>query len=362
MRQLYTKKKNNSKGFIIIASIVIVSFFAYQKFNQTSFFNKNSNQQNIDNVVAEIAGEKIYQQEVEQKYKTLLSADDKIDLTNLPASVLEILIRDVYIDKKILAETKLKPLSNIADIEQAVANYKIKLIRNTYLDSITANIVDDQKILEKFNEINSQTTQKAEQQFEQIVVDSKQELDKIISQLSAKKKAIKFAEVAKKYSKSQNDSDFISEDLIKPEIVAVLTVLKEQEVSQPFQVGQEWYLVKKIKTRNPQPLAFEDYKEKIKQILLQQETEKAIGNLIKDAKINILIATKPEENINPQQNSKTSNQQVANESQKNNDDSVATQSDSVATQPDSVATQPQENQPATQQVPVKNQQPTNTQN
>jgi len=355
MRQLYIKKKNNSKGFIVIASIVIVSFFAYQKFNQNSFFNKNSNQQNLDNVVAEIAGEKIYQQEVEQKYKTLLSANDKIDLTNLPASVLEILIRDVYIDKKILAETKLKPLSNIADIEQAVANYKIKLIRNAYLDSITANSVDDQKIVEKFNEINSQTTQKAEQQFEQIVVDNKQDLDKIISQLNAKKKAIKFADAVKKYSKSQNDSYFISEDLIKPEIVAVLTVLKEQEVSQPFQVGQEWYLVKKIKTRNPQPLAFEDYKEKIKQILLHQETEKAIGNLIKDAKINILITTKPEENINTQQNSETPNQPVTNESQKNNDDSIATQSDSVATQP-------QENQPATQQEPVENQQPTNTQN
>ena len=40
MRQLYTKKKTNNKGFLIIAIVVAIVFIAFQKFSQGSFLIK----------------------------------------------------------------------------------------------------------------------------------------------------------------------------------------------------------------------------------------------------------------------------------------------------------------------------------
>ena len=298
MRQIYAKKKTNNKGFLLIAVAIIIAFLAFQKFNQGSFFNKAGNQ-NKDNIIAEINGENIYQKEVEQKYKTLLSANENVNLSNLSTSVLEILIRDVYIDKKILLETKTSSVINMAEIEEQVSNFKTKLIRSTYLDSLTKNSIDEQKILDKFNEISGQFNAKNEYYFQQIIVANQEEAKKVYQQIFAKKKALKFADALKKYSKDKANfsasENFIAEDQIKPEIVAVLNVLKEQEVSQPFAVGDEWLIIKKISLKLPEKLELEDYKEKIKQVLLKNEVEKVIGNLVKDANIKILIPTKSEE-------------------------------------------------------------------
>ncbi len=298
MRQIYAKKKTNNKGFLLIAVAIIIAFLAFQKFNQGSFFNKAGNQ-NKDNIIAEINGENIYQKEVEQKYKTLLSANENVNLSNLSTSVLEILIRDVYIDKKILLETKTSSVINMAEIEEQVSNFKTKLIRSTYLDSLTKNSIDEQKILDKFNEISGQFNAKNEYYFQQIIVANQEEAKKVYQQIFAKKKALKFVDALKKYSKDKANfsasENFIAEDQIKPEIVAVLNVLKEQEVSQPFAVGDEWLIIKKISLKLPEKLELEDYKEKIKQVLLKNEVEKVIGNLVKDANIKILIPTKSEE-------------------------------------------------------------------
>ena len=298
MRQIYAKKKTNNKGFLLIAVAIIIAFLAFQKFNQGSFFNKAGNQ-NKDNIIAEINGENIYQKEVEQKYKTLLSANENVNLSNLSTSVLEILIRDVYIDKKILLETKTSSVINMAEIEEQVSNFKTKLIRSTYLDSLTKNSIDEQKILDKFNEISGQFNAKNEYYFQQIIVANQEEAKKVYQQIFAKKKALKFVDALKKYSKDKANfsasENFIAEDQIKPEIVAVLNVLKEQEVSQPFAVGDKWLIIKKISLKLPEKLELEDYKEKIKQVLLKNEVEKVIGNLVKDANIKILIPTKSEE-------------------------------------------------------------------
>jgi hypothetical protein len=296
MRQLYTKKKANNKGFLLIAVMVIIIFVIFQKFNQSSFFNKaNTN----DNIVAQVNGENIYQTEVEKKYKALLSVVDNINLSNLPASVLEILIRDVYIDKKILSEIQNSSIINMAQIEEQVNNFKTKLIRTSYLDSLTKNSIDEQKIVDKFNEINKQFDAKNQYYFQQIVLTSQEEAENVYKQIFAKKKALKFIDALKKYSKDRDSfsgsENFIAEDKIKSEIIAVLNVLKEQEISRPFLSGEEWLIVKKIALKIPEKLELADYKEKIKQVLLKDEIEKVIGNLVKDANIKILIPTKQEE-------------------------------------------------------------------
>ncbi len=300
MRQLYTKKKTNNKGFLIIAIVVAIVFIAFQKFSQGSFFNKTNNQ-NTDSIVAQINGENIYQKEVEQKYKTLLSANENVNLSNLPSSVLEILIRDVYIDKKILLETKNSNIINMPEIEEKTNNFKATLIRSSYLDALTKNSVDEQKILDKFNEITKQIDAKNEYYFQQIVASTKEDAEKVYKQIFAKQKPLKFIDALKKYSKDRasfsESENFIAEDQIKTEVLAVLNVIKDTQVSQPFAVGNEWLIIKRMAVKLPEKLDIENYREKIKQILLKDEIEKVIGNLIKDANIKILIPTKNEEKV-----------------------------------------------------------------
>ena len=77
----------------------------------------------------------------------------------------------------------------------------------------------------------------------------------------------------------------------------MLNVIKDTQVSQPFAVGNEWLIIKRMAVKLPEKLDIENYREKIKQILLKDEIEKVIGNLIKDANIKILIPTKNEEKV-----------------------------------------------------------------
>ncbi len=342
MRQLYTKKKTSSKGFIIIAIVVAIAFMVFQKFNQGSFFNK-ANNKNTDNIVAQINGENIYQKEVEQKYKTLLSANENVNLSNLPASVLEILIRDVYIDKKILLETQHSNIVNISEIEEKTNDFKTKLLRSSYLDALTKYSIDEQKILDKFNEITKQIDAKNEYYFQQIVLSTKEDAEKVYKQIFAKKKSLKFVNALKKYSKDRanfsESENFIAEDQIKPEVVAVLNVIKDTQVSQPFAVDNEWLIVKRMAVKLPEKLDIENYREKIKQILLKDEIEKIIGNLVKDANIKILIPTKAEEKaveLKPQEQSSTQEE-------------VPTQDEGSATQ----ETPTQDEGSATQETPTQ---------
>lgn len=350
MRQLYAKKKTNNKGFLVIAVVVAIVFIAFQKFNQGSFFNKSNNKNN-DSIVAQINGENIYQKEVEQKYKTLLSASENVDLSNLPASVLEILIRDVYIDKKILLETQNSNIINMPEIEEKVADFKAKLIRSTYLDALTKNAVDEQKIIDKFNEINKQFDAKNEYNFQQINVKSQEEAEKVYKQIFAKKKALKFVDALKKYSLNKDSiaENFIAEDQLKPEVVAVLNVIKDTQVSQPFAVGDEWLIVKRIAVKSPEKLELENYREKIKQVLLKDEIEKVLGNLIKDANIKILIPTKVEEK--PVEEPKAP-EQPKQEEKPASDDATQTPQNSVeTTATQEVATQPKQEE-ASEKQPV----------
>ena len=345
MRQLYAKKKTNNKGFLVIAVVVAIVFIAFQKFNQGSFFNKSNNKNN-DSIVAQINGENIYQKEVEQKYKTLLSASENVDLSNLPASVLEILIRDVYIDKKILLETQNSNIINMSEIEEKVADFKAKLIRSTYLDALTKNAVDEQKIIDKFNEINKQFDAKNEYNFQQINVKSQEEAEKVYKQIFAKKKALKFVDALKKYSLNK---DSIAEDQLKPEVVAVLNVIKDTQVSQPFAVGDEWLIVKRIAVKSPEKLELENYREKIKQVLLKDEIEKVLGNLIKDANIKILIPTKAEEK--PVEEPKAPEQPKQEEKLTSDDATQAQQNSVETTATQEVATQPKQEE-ASEKQPI----------
>ena len=352
MRQLYAKKKTNNKGFLVIAVVVAIVFIAFQKFNQGSFFNKSNNKNN-DSIVAQINGENIYQKEVEQKYKTLLSASENVDLSNLPASVLEILIRDVYIDKKILLETQNSNIINMSEIEEKVADFKAKLIRSTYLDALTKNAVDEQKIIDKFNEINKQFDAKNEYNFQQINVKSQEEAEKVYKQIFAKKKALKFVDALKKYSLNKDSfsasENFIAEDQLKPEVVAVLNVIKDTQVSQPFAVGDEWLIVKRIAVKSPEKLELENYREKIKQVLLKDEIEKVLGNLIKDANIKILIPTKAEEK--PVEDLKAPEQPKQEEKPASDDATQAQQNSVETTATQEVATQPKQEE-ASEKQPI----------
>lgn len=350
MRQLYAKKKTNNKGFLVIAVVVAIVFIAFQKFNQGSFFNKSNNKNN-DSIVAQINGENIYQKEVEQKYKTLLSASENVDLSNLPASVLEILIRDVYIDKKILLETQNSNIINMSEIEEKVADFKAKLIRSTYLDALTKNAVDEQKIIDKFNEINKQFDAKNEYNFQQINVKSQEEAEKVYKQIFAKKKALKFVDALKKYSLNKDSiaENFIAEDQLKTEVVAVLNVIKDTQVSQPFAVGDEWLIVKRIAVKSPEKLELENYREKIKQVLLKDEIEKVLGNLIKDANIKILIPTKAEEK--PVEEPKAPEQLKQEEKPTSDDATQAPQNSAETTATQEVATQPKQEE-ASEKQPI----------
>jgi parvulin-like peptidyl-prolyl isomerase len=309
--KLYSRKKRNPLKVIILILILVAGIFVLSKIITGSKVD--------DIVVAQIGTENIYKSEIEKKINDVFANNPsaKIPFEKLPDQVLEIIAREVFLDRKIIAEAKRLGIDNSKEVKDQIESYKTTIIRQSYENSQLKLAIDDQKIVEKFNEINLNNNSKNEYKYSQIVLRDEFTAKNVIKDLKSGKKPIKFFDGARKYSIDTQSSstggevDFKSESTIKEPILNVLKSLSKDEISSPFLVDDLWYIVKLNEVKKPKPIDFESSKEYVKHLLKIEEIQKINGKFLKDDKVKILI-----KRSNPQDNEKANT--LAPNSQENN--------------------------------------------
>lgn len=288
-----SRKKNSIKIFIAV-TICAATIFIF-----TSYFSN----QDEGIIVAKINGQKIFKSDIERKLRNVFdgqSPEIKIpSIENLPKEVIEILVKEIYFDKQLVKKAEHSKLFKDEEIKGRITDAKDRILRQAYIDSVLKSEITDQKINDKYAELNNEIAGKKEYKISHIVVKTKEEAEKILNELKSKKSTeSKFSELAKKYSIDQESSQsggdlgYIIEDNIMKEIASQITDLKQNEVSNPIETKFGWHLIKISDIRDAKQLPFESIKDNIRNQLIQEKISEINSSIIKDAKIEILIPTK----------------------------------------------------------------------
>lgn len=291
----YPRRKNSIKILVAVTLTAAVAFGASQYF---------LNGRAMGEVVAKVNGEKIYKSQIQQKLLGLLNSQNPEsplpDVENLPKEVVEILAKEIYLDNEIVKLAKKENLMKDQEIKGRIHEAKNKILRQAYVDSIVKNEITEAKISDKYVELTNELAGKKEYLVSHIVVKTKEEAEKILKDLTAKK-SIRFADAAKKYSLDQESAakggelGYILEDNVIKEISEAMLKLKKDEISAPVQTKFGWHLVKFSASRDAKALPFESVKDNIKEQLIENRLSEINSKIMKDVKIEILTPSKPAE-------------------------------------------------------------------
>lgn len=324
--KLYSKKRKNPFKILFALTVLVGIAFVGSK----QFISKKAN----DILVAQIGDENIYKSEIERKLEDLFASNKtaKISFDKLPEQVLELFAREIFLDKKIIAEAKRLGIDNSTDIKNAIESFKIQTIRQAYINNQIKDVITDQKIVEKFNELNTEIENKNEYKYFQIVVKDKVTAENILKDFKAPKKPLKFNDAVKKYSvdtqSSQNNGEvsYRAESSLNKELLEFFKKSQKDEISKPIEIDGFWFIVKLNDVKKSKPLEFETSKEYVRHLIKMTEVEKLNGKFIKDNKVKILLkrssenpAESSQEVVSPQGSETESQPAKANTESNNNE-------------------------------------------
>ncbi len=155
-----------------------------------------------------------------------------------------------------------------------------------YIDAHKAEL--DEQALRKEYEAQIARLPKVEYKARHILVDSKEQAEKIIQELD---KGADFAELAKKKSKGpsgRNGGDlgwFKPQNMVKPFSEAVSKLKKGQYTRSPVKTQFGWHVILLEDTRKVEPPAYDDVKDQLRSILVNKAVRKHLKDLRKNAKV-----------------------------------------------------------------------------
>jgi peptidyl-prolyl cis-trans isomerase C len=291
-----SRKKNSTKIFILATGVVALIFAA-----STYFLNQEN-----DIVVAQINDQKIFKSEIDGKLRNAFDGQNFNEqgqeinipkIENLPKEVIELLAKEVYLDKELAKKARKSKISENKEIKNKIVDAKNKILRQAFVDSLVKQEITDQKISEKYVELSNELAGKKEYLASHIVTKTKEDAQKILKELKSKGSA-NFPELAKKYSIDQDSAangghlGYLLEDNMMKEIADVIVNLKKDEISDPIQTKFGWHIIKIFDVRDAKALPFESAKDNIRNQLAQDKLNEINSKIIKDAKIKILIELK----------------------------------------------------------------------
>jgi peptidyl-prolyl cis-trans isomerase C len=291
----YSRKKNSTKIFIVATTIAALAFGA------SAYFFKRGN----DVVVAQINDQKIYKSEIERKLRSVFDGQNleqnqetKIpEVENLPKEVIEILVKEIYLDKELAREAKKSKIADSKEVKDKIADAKDKILRQSYIDSMVKQEITEQKISYKYAELSNELNGKKEYSISHIVTKTKDDAEKVLKEMQGKKPA-RFSDLAKKYSidpesaEKGGDLGYILEDNMIKEIGDSVGSLKKDEFSNPIQTKFGWHIIKISDVRDAKALPFESVKDNIREQLAQDKLNEINSKITKNSKVKILIKLK----------------------------------------------------------------------
>ncbi len=299
MKKKATKKRDtkNITKIFIISSIAIAAIFSAIYFSDISKSKE---------VVARVNGDNIYKSEVTAKLAEIFQGSSQSNLiqapeiSEMPSEIIKIVVREIYVDKKLLIKAKKVGIHKQSDIKNKIEQVKKAIINQGYMDYIVANEVNDQLISETYVNLSNQINGKKEYNFYHIILDNEKKAEEVYRAISKSPK--KFAQQAKNNSIDKKSAEnggnigFIIENSLSPEIAEILVKLDKNELSQPIKTSYGWHIIKYSDVRDAKPLPFDSVRNNIKNQLIQDKISNVKKDLFNDSEIEILVKLKDAKN------------------------------------------------------------------
>lgn len=278
-----SKKKKLIRLLIILAITITAALLLY-------LFMNNKNEQ----IIAKANGQKIYESEIKERLKEVLQNTDStpFQLEKLPKEILEVLVKDIFVQKELDKRVKKSKLARNKEIKSKIDEYTKKITRKEYLDSIIKERINDSAIKDKYVELVNELSGKKELRLRHILLKTKNEARKIIKKA---KSGNSFNKLASKYSldestsKNGGDLGYVLESNLTKEFASVAASMKSGAVSSPIKTDYGWHVIKIDDIRNAEIMPFESIKATIETQLKEAEIKNIFTEIVDSVKIEILI-------------------------------------------------------------------------
>ena len=228
----------------------------------------------VGEVVAVIGDEDIYMSEIKDYAKTIPQ------LSELPFEVVYPRLLETVVNTRILKRAAEQTgIAALPEVQQAIVLATDQIIAQAYLDKRLSEMVTDERLKQRYQaEVKSFKPVK-EIRAKHILLKTEQEAKDVIIQLKA---GASFEMLAAKYSqdKSAPDGDlgYFTEDMMIPEFGRAVFDLKKEQLSEPIKTPFGWHVVIVQDIRQSSPPSFEDIKNELKQLVMEDDVQKLIGD------------------------------------------------------------------------------------
>lgn len=191
-----------------------------------------------------------------------------IDINNLKKEEKELIVNEIVNNKIILETAKKSGVENTEEYKAQVENFKNNLAKELFLNKLISENITEEKIRERYDEVNKILVDKKEYKVKHILVKTKAEIDKVVREL----KNNTFEDLAEKYSIDSSKSNggdlgYVVEGQTVPEFDEVLKNQPLRKLSEPFETQFGWHILIKEDERKATIKDYEEEKELIKDAL-----------------------------------------------------------------------------------------------
>ena len=281
--------KNSTKIFsasaIIAVVIVAISFVTIKNKDKVA--------------IAKVNDMVIYQSEIQARIDSIFTIENfggnevkSPKAETLPAEIIELLAKEIYLEKELLARAKKSKVTNSKEVKNRIESATSQIIRQAYIDEMVKSEVTEEALLEKYAKLSQELDGKKEYLIFHIV--TKEKADRAMRALRSGGYK-NFDSVAKKYSVDQASSEkggelgYVLEDNMIKEISDVVKNLKVGSVADPVKTKFGWHIIKLAEIRDAKAMAFDDVKESLKNQLTQDAISKVNADISKEVKVELLI-------------------------------------------------------------------------
>lgn len=223
-----------------------------------------------DKIIAKIGDQTITEQEL-----AFAQADLQQQFARVPEKLRKAAILNALIDIKVMALAAEKEKFDQTDqFKTRMAFLKARALHNAYFQKNIAGAITDDAIKARYDKEVAATPAEKEISARHILVKTEEEAKAIIKQLD---EGGKFEELAKSKSTGPSGANggslgFFKKGQMVPEFEAAAFALENGKyTSAPVKTQFGWHIIKKEEERNAPPPAFDDVKDRIRQILMREK-------------------------------------------------------------------------------------------
>lgn len=234
-------------------------------------------------VVAVVDGEPIYMSEIKEY------AEGIPQLAELPFEAIYPQLLDTVVNARVLKAAAVKAgTTKLPRVQRAVALAYDQIVAQAYMDGRLKELASDDRLHELYNAELAAFKPEKEIRAKHILVKTEQEAKDLIIQLKA---GGDFAALAEKHSldKSSRDGDlgYFTKDMMIPEFGNVVFKMKKGQLSEPIQTPFGWHVVMVSDVRQSKAPTFDEVKNDLRQMLMEQDISRVMDAERKNMKVKI---------------------------------------------------------------------------